>query len=975
MSEYNIGQLVQEAQARWLKPAEILFILQRHESYQISQEAPQKPPSGSLFLFNRRVLRFFRKDGYSWRKKKDGKTAGEAHERLKVGNIEALNCYYAHGEHNPSFQRRSYWMLDSAYDHIVLVHYREITDQNKFIPGSISEQSSGPSSVFTSSPSSYTVQNPGSISLIHMQESNQSLSSPGSTEVSSELAGKHHGVDHFDCVESVGNVRHSSPVEVSQALRRLEEQLSLDEDVFEDCLPIPTSDEPVVGHGVLHYDGKNVQDQAADSQPYDYYRSHTGCISNSTNSASQQGDGGFNQHPSLGLVHGVSNGEYLSWNYALGISDASRPLLFEGNGAYMIHANQEKQLSTSSGHGDAIENLHLWKFGGNETNQSLTGLPEKATDIVPAYSSAGTILETDQDFGAMFDRGQFGMYLEADSRLVITQEQKFKIHEISPEWGFAGEATKVIILGSFLCQPSDYNWSCMFGDTEVPVQIIQDGALCCQAPPCLPGKVTLCITSGNQQSCSEIREFEYRDKTSICPHCNRSEGKATKSAEELLLLVRFVQLLLSNSSVTREGDDLGIDRLKQLKTDEDLWDQLIDDLLSGSGTVSSTSDWLLLELLKDKLQDWISYRTSVCSNSGCTMSKKEQGIIHMIAGLGYEWALNPVLDSGVGINFRDLNGWTALHWAARFGREKMVAALVASGASPGAVTDPYSQDPRGRTPASIAAAYGHQGLAGYLSELALTSHLSSLALQESELSGCSADVEAEEVTVNNVSKNTATTAEDQIHLKQTLAAVRNASQAAARIQAAFRARSFRRRREREIAALAARDEYGFGPSDISAASKLVFRNRHDHNAAALSIQKNYKGWKGRKDFLAIRQKVVKIQAHVRGYQVRKQYKVICWAVGIVEKVVLRWRRKGAGLRGFKADPEIDEDVEYEDLLKVFRKQNVEAAIDESVSRVLSMVECPQARQQYQRVLERYREAKVCMCYMFCCSAMSLPIMI
>lgn len=65
-----------------------------------------------MFLFNKRVLRYFRKDGHSWRKKKDGRTVGEAHERLKVGNAEALNCYYAHGEKNPNFQRRSYWMLD-----------------------------------------------------------------------------------------------------------------------------------------------------------------------------------------------------------------------------------------------------------------------------------------------------------------------------------------------------------------------------------------------------------------------------------------------------------------------------------------------------------------------------------------------------------------------------------------------------------------------------------------------------------------------------------------------------------------------------------------------------------------------------------------------------------------------------------------------------------------------------------------------
>ena len=40
---------------------------------------------GSLFLFDRKVLRYFRKDGHNWRKKKDGKTVKEAHERLKVG--------------------------------------------------------------------------------------------------------------------------------------------------------------------------------------------------------------------------------------------------------------------------------------------------------------------------------------------------------------------------------------------------------------------------------------------------------------------------------------------------------------------------------------------------------------------------------------------------------------------------------------------------------------------------------------------------------------------------------------------------------------------------------------------------------------------------------------------------------------------------------------------------------------------------
>lgn len=186
----------------------------------------------------------------------------------------------------------------------------------------------------------------------------------------------------------------------------------------------------------------------------------------------------------------------------------------------------------------------------------------------------------------------------------------------------------------------------------------------------------------------------------------------------------------------------------------------------------------------------------------------------------------------------------------------MVAALIASGASAGAVTDPTSQDPQGKTPASIAAISGHKGLAGYLSEVALTSHLSSLTLEESELSKGSAEVEAE-MTLNNISQGSLTPNGDQLSLIGTLAAVRNAAQAAARIQSAFRAHSFRKRQQRE--AIVSIDDYGINSGDMSAMSKLAFRNSRTYNSAALSIQKKYRGWKGRMDFLAFRRKVVTIQ--------------------------------------------------------------------------------------------------------------------
>ncbi|KAI9185097.1 hypothetical protein LWI28_008123 [Acer negundo] len=72
------------------------------------------------------------------------------------------------------------------------------------------------------------------------------------------------------------------------------------------------------------------------------------------------------------------------------------------------------------------------------------------------------------------------------------------------------------------------------------------------------------------------------------------------------------------------------------------------------------------------------------------------------------------------------------------------------------------------------------------------------------------------------------------------------------------------------------------------------------------------------------------------------------------KVILRWQRKGVGLRGFRQETESSiDDSEDEDILKVFRKEKVDGAIDEAVSRVLGMVDFLDAHQQYHRMLERY----------------------
>ena len=51
---------------------------------------------GTIVLFDRKMLRNFRKDGHNWKKKKDGKTVKEAHGHLKVRFSQFLICCMQH---------------------------------------------------------------------------------------------------------------------------------------------------------------------------------------------------------------------------------------------------------------------------------------------------------------------------------------------------------------------------------------------------------------------------------------------------------------------------------------------------------------------------------------------------------------------------------------------------------------------------------------------------------------------------------------------------------------------------------------------------------------------------------------------------------------------------------------------------------------------------------------------------------------
>ncbi|KAJ7313307.1 hypothetical protein JRQ81_004596 [Phrynocephalus forsythii] len=110
---------------RWNTNEEIasyLITLEKHEEW-LSCSPKTRPQNGSIILYNRKKVKY-RKDGYCWKKRKDGKTTREDHMKLKVKGVECLYGCYVHSSIVPTFHRRCYWLLQNP--DIVLVHYLNV---------------------------------------------------------------------------------------------------------------------------------------------------------------------------------------------------------------------------------------------------------------------------------------------------------------------------------------------------------------------------------------------------------------------------------------------------------------------------------------------------------------------------------------------------------------------------------------------------------------------------------------------------------------------------------------------------------------------------------------------------------------------------------------------------------------------------------------------------------------------------------
>ncbi|VVA97929.1 unnamed protein product [Arabis nemorensis] len=819
LQDLDVQSMLEEAKSRWLRPNEIYAVLSNPQYFTINVKPVNLPNSGRIILFDRKMLRNFRKDGHNWKKKKDGRTVKEAHEHLKVGNEERIHVYYAHGEDHTTFVRRCYWLLDKARENIVLVHYRDTqeaatTSGDSNSPISVSDNSSP--NLVTTEDIDFTVRN--------------------------------HEV-------------------------RLHDINTLDWDEL-----------------LVQTDPNNQSAPILDDMSY-----FTEQLQSATN--------GSAEHVNVTMT------------------DESLDALL----------NKGPQSRESFGR---------WMNSFiSDSNGSLEG---------PSFEAMVTLVQDPSAPQAAYHPNS------------NAPELVFNITEVSPAWAYSSEKTKILVTG-FLHDSYQHlgssNLFCVCGDSCVPAEYVQAGVYRCFIPPHSPGMVNLYLSVDGHKPISKCFNFEHcsvpvLDKTV-------PEYDQESKWEEFEFQVRLAHLLFTSSNklnvFSSKISPENLQDAKKLgsKTSHLLnsWAYLIKSIQGNKVSFDQAKDHIFELTLKNRVKEWLIEKVLEGRHT-LDYDSKGLGVIHLCAILGYTWSVQLFLLSGLSLNFRDKQGWTALHWAAYYGREKMAATLLSAGAKPNLVTDSRKDNLGGCTAADLAQQNGFDGLAAYLAEKGLIAQFIDMKIAgniSGNLEACKAEM-----------SNRGVLPEDDQTLRDALAAYRTAAEAAARIQGAFREKALKAARS-SVIQFANEEEEAKG---IIAAMKIqnAFRKYDTRKKieAAYRIQCRFQTWKMRREYLNMRRQTIRIQAAFRGFQARRQYKKIIWSVGVLEKAIIRWRLKRKGFRGLQVSQgEADEDPQggaEEDFYKTSQRQ-AEERLERSVVRVQAMFRSKKAQEDYRRMKLSHEEAQ------------------
>ncbi|KAI3730101.1 hypothetical protein L6452_18777 [Arctium lappa] len=902
MQDLDVPTMFEEAKTRWLRPNEIHAILCNHKYFNIHVKPMNLPRSGTIVLFDRKMLRNFRRDGHNWKKKKDGKTVKEAHEHLKVGNDERIHVYYAHGEDQSTFVRRCYWLLDKKLEHIVLVHYRD-TQELQGSPNVESNSSSDP-------PTSWNLseENDG-IDQVHYAEPNETI-------INHEM--RLHEINTLDWDELVvpvpdgsnklntpegGNISYFDQDDqyglngfVNTMLQGNDTSLQNNSTFVHKLLTdhqSATFRPGTVGEGNT-YDlsfSNNMYIQRSGTREHSNLQMDPKLVNVNTDSLDTMGNDGMKNQDSFGR-----------WmNYTM----TGSPVVIDGP-----TLTPEPLVSTGQG-------TVRPSSGYNQQSHSLQQI-FNITDISPAWASAN----------------------EETKILVVGVFHEEHLHL------------------------ANSNLFCVCGDVCVPAEVVQSGVFRCFVSRHSAGIVNLFISYDGHKPISQLVTFEYRAPPihkSIISSEERSEWEDFQNMMRLAHL-----LFSSSRSLNILSSKVPAKALKEAKIFADRtrsivnsWDVLINSITGTRISFQRAKNSLLELTLQSRLLEWLLERI-LDGGKIPDRDDRGQGVIHLCAILDYTWAMFPYSWSGLSIDFRDKLGWTALHWAAHLGRQRSVASLLSAGANPNLVTDPTSENPGGCTPADLASKSGYEGLAAFLAEKALLAHFEAMTLAGNVSGSLQCTIPTDDDFTTNGPVTDVN--EEEQYLKDTLAAYRRAADAAARIQAAFREQSFKLK-TKALEFANAEDE---ARCIIAAMRiQHAFRNHETKKqmAAAVRIQHRFRTWKIRKDFLNKRRQAIKIQAFFRGFQVRREYKKIVWSVGVLEKAIIRWRLKRKGFRGLRVAPNEDDEDEKQEISgeeKFFQssRKQAEERVERSVVRVQAMFRSKRAQEEYRKMKLAHNQAAV-----------------
>ncbi|GFP99620.1 calmodulin-binding transcription activator 5 [Phtheirospermum japonicum] len=934
--DLDFGTMMEEAKTRWLRPNEIHAVLCNYKYFTVYVKPMNLPKSGTVVLFDRKKLRNFRKDGHKWKKKKDGKTVKEAHEHLKVGNDERIHVYYAHGEEdNSTFVRRCYWLLDK---------YEPIEPESKRLNLSplllISLDVEVDKSLFIFLKRMLMSSLQGSPATPVNSNPNSAISDPPVTWPLSEESDS--AVDPAYYGGSISLLGRNDSMTIKNHEQRLHEINTLDWDellVPDDPKNLNSSQKGEIAAGFefpnqYQMNSYRITENVRIPDPYlDNAIANSGTVI----SGLVQLDGAVGSLHNLGKDGSQAEDCFGGW-ITCAIADSPESVGDQG---------------MQSGH-QSFTNPMLDHHHQPSLSQIFS-----ISDISPACALSTEETKVFPGLGHIFPdpKKWAGQFCPPAARDILCY-----FHILGPNDSLYDLARRILIVGSFnegFVPHAESKLYLACGDSILAVEVIQAGVFRCLVSPQAPGLVNLYLTLDGHKPISQVLTFEFRAPPKLIGAVSYDDQD---DWEEFKLQMRLARLLFSSSKglslYSTKPSQMALKEAKAFarKTTHisEGWvyfGKMIEDTTNLS--FPRAKDKLFELTLQNRLHEWLLEKVV----GGCKVSERDeqgQGVIHLCAVLGYTWAVYPFSWSGLSLDYRDKFGWTALHWAAYYGREKMVATLLSAGAKPNLVTDPTPQNPGGCTAADLASKNGYDGLAAYLAEKGLVAQFNDMTLA-GNVSGSLQTTTNDAITPGNFT-------EDELYLKDTLTAYRTAADAAARIQAAFREHSFNvRTKAVEI----------FNPEmearNIVAAMKIqhAFRNYESRKkmAAAARIQYRFRSWKIRKDFLNMRRQAIRIQALFRGFQARKQYRKIVWSVGVLEKAILRWRLKRKGFRGLQVQPDEtlkdlnqESDVE-EDFFQASRKQ-AEERVERSVIRVQAMFRSKQAQEEYRRMKLEHSKAKL-----------------